>query len=66
MPLYEYLCQGCGHTFETLRGFHEKDEDVQCPQCSEKKAEKLLSACCMVKGESSRSSAGSCGTQKFT
>ncbi len=66
MPLYEYLCQGCGHTFETLRSFHEKDEDVQCPQCSEKKVEKLMSACCTVKGESSSSNANACGTQKFT
>jgi putative FmdB family regulatory protein len=66
MPLYEYRCHGCGHVFETLRGFHEKDEDVACPQCGKKKAEKLLSACCTVKGESSSASAGACGTKGFT
>ena len=66
MPLYEYRCQACGDDFEILRGLHEKDEDVKCPQCGEKKAEKLLSACCTVKGESSSASAGSCGTKGFT
>jgi putative FmdB family regulatory protein len=66
MPLYEYQCQGCDHTFETLRGFHEKDEDVVCPQCGKKKAEKLLSACRTVKGESSTANTTSCGTKGFT
>jgi putative FmdB family regulatory protein len=66
MPLYEYRCQACGHDFEILRGLHDKDEDVVCPKCGEKKAQKLLSACCAVKGESSSASAGACGTGKFT
>jgi putative FmdB family regulatory protein len=66
MPLYEYRCQACGHDFETLRGLHDKDEDVVCSKCGAKKAEKLLSACCTVKGESSSVSAGACGTGKFT
>lgn len=66
MPLYEYRCQACGHDFETLRGLHDKDEDVECPKCGAKKAEKLLSACCTVRGESSAASAGACGTGKFT
>ena len=66
MPLYEYRCQACGDDFETLRGLNEKDEDVECPTCGAKKAEKLLSACCTVKGESSSASAGACGTKGFT
>jgi putative FmdB family regulatory protein len=65
MPLYEYRCQGCEQTFETLRGSHEKDEDVACPQCGEKKAEKLMSTCCTVKGEESPANASACGSQKF-
>lgn len=66
MPLYEYLCQACGDTFETLRGPHDKDADVECPQCGEKKAQKLMSACRTAKGESSTASASSCGPSKFT
>ncbi|MCJ7546947.1 MAG: zinc ribbon domain-containing protein [Deltaproteobacteria bacterium] len=66
MPLYEYQCKGCGQNFETLRGAHEKDADVECPQCGEKKAEKLMSACCTAKGESSQPNASSCGTKRFS
>lgn len=40
MPLYEYACQDCQHTFETL----VYDGDViECPQCEGRKVEKLLS-----------------------
>lgn len=66
MPLYEYRCRACGHTFETLRGINDKDEDVKCPACGKKQAEKLLSTCCTIKGESSATSAGTCGTGGFT
>lgn len=66
MPLYEYRCQACGDTFETIRGLNDKDADVECPGCGEKKAEKLISACCTVKGASSGSAASSCGSSKFT
>lgn len=31
MPLYEYRCDQCGHTFEKLV-FHQDDE-VACPRC---------------------------------
>jgi putative FmdB family regulatory protein len=66
MPLYEYRCQACGDTFETIRGLNDKDEDVECPQCGAKKAEKLMSACRTIKGTSSSSSTSSCGPGTFT
>lgn len=40
MPLYEYACQKCEHTFETLV---LGDESVECPQCQSQKLERLLS-----------------------
>ncbi len=40
MPIYEYVCPGCNHEFETLvRG----DESPQCPQCGGRKLTKLIS-----------------------
>lgn len=66
MPLYEYRCQACGDTFETLRGSHEQDAEVECPRCGAKKAEKLISACCVTKGEPSPASTSSCGTKRFS
>lgn len=40
MPLYEYNCKQCEHTFEELvRG----DSKVECPQCHASNVERLLS-----------------------
>ena len=40
MPMYEYACQKCDHTFETLVFNGEK---VECPECHGEKLERLLS-----------------------
>jgi len=40
MPLFEYACQSCEHTFEALVFGNEK---VECPECQSNKLEKLLS-----------------------
>lgn len=40
MPLYEYECQKCDHSFEALVF---NGETAQCPECSSTKLEKLLS-----------------------
>jgi putative FmdB family regulatory protein len=41
MPLYEYQCRPCGHSFEALvRGADEP----RCPACSSHDIERLLSS----------------------
>ncbi len=40
MPLYEYACQSCSHTFEELVF---DGEQVECPSCRGTKLERLLS-----------------------
>ena len=40
MPLYEYACKKCDHTFEALVF---GDEAVECPECASGRVEKLLS-----------------------
>jgi putative FmdB family regulatory protein len=40
MPLYEYTCQKCEHTFEAL--VFDGDA-VACPQCESDRVERLLS-----------------------
>ena len=39
MPNYEYLCHGCGYTFEEFFRMDDrkKPEKKPCPQCKEKK-----------------------------
>jgi putative FmdB family regulatory protein len=40
MPLYEYNCKDCTHTFETLVFGREQPE---CPECHGQHLDKLLS-----------------------
>jgi putative FmdB family regulatory protein len=40
MPLYEYTCRECEHTFEALVF---NGETVECPECQGRRVEQLLS-----------------------
>ena len=42
MPLYEYRCKSCDHTFEKIQSF-SAPEEKECPVCGGP-VEKLLSA----------------------
>ncbi len=33
MPMYEYACTGCTHTFVTRRTADERDAAIACPSC---------------------------------
>lgn len=35
MPLYEYRCVACRHSFERVRCAVERGEPIDCPQCGE-------------------------------
>jgi putative FmdB family regulatory protein len=41
MPLYEYVCQKCDHSFEAL--IFGADDDTTCPKCESQKVEKQFS-----------------------
>ncbi len=43
MPIYEYQCSGCHHTFDVVQKMSDEPVKV-CPQCSDAKAVKLVSA----------------------
>lgn len=43
MPIYEYRCPDCGHTFERLQKM-SADPIKDCPSCSEANVTKLISA----------------------
>jgi putative FmdB family regulatory protein len=42
MPIYEYRCLDCGHTFERLQSLQERPV-ADCPECG-KPVEKVMSA----------------------
>lgn len=42
MPIYEYRCAECGHTFEKLQQFSDPDPD-RCPDCDGTDVGRLVS-----------------------
>lgn len=49
MPLYDYTCHKCDHTFEALVF---NGEQVECPECHARKVERLLSVPAKPKNQS--------------
>jgi len=47
MPMYEYTCQKCQHTFEALVF---DGEAVECPECQDSRVERLLSVPAVGRG----------------
>ena len=43
MPIYEYVCEGCGHHLEALQKLSEEPL-VYCPECGEATLRKKVSA----------------------
>jgi putative FmdB family regulatory protein len=57
MPMYDYRCRKCGTIFEELVfSSATPDEEIACPQCHERQAERLLSAPMIAVGGSSQRS----------
>lgn len=42
MPIYEYVCQKCGHDLEIMQKMDD-DPLTKCPQCGKKALEKVFS-----------------------
>jgi putative FmdB family regulatory protein len=42
MPIFEYVCQGCGDVFEKL--VMSREANVSCPACGSPKVDKQFSA----------------------
>jgi len=43
MPIYEYQCKNCGHSFEKLQKVSDDPVKI-CPECGKSSVEKLVSA----------------------
>ncbi|HNZ09376.1 MAG TPA: zinc ribbon domain-containing protein [Bacillota bacterium] len=56
MPIFDFKCENCGYTFETLA---KRDEQVNCPKCNSERTRKLLSKFGFSCGSNFRSSLGS-------
>lgn len=58
MPIFEYLCEECGHNFEAIVYGAQKAE---CPKCHTEKLEQKLSTFAVNTGGSKAMPNQSCG-----
>jgi putative FmdB family regulatory protein len=66
MPLYEFVCQGCGHTFETLVSFSQADQPQRCPKCAGRDSKRKLSSFAVSGGSGSKVASGPPAGSRFT
>jgi len=43
VPVYEFVCNSCSYGFDKLCQAGTKAEDLECPECHEKKLKKVFS-----------------------
>lgn len=65
MPVYEYECNGCHHTFEKLVRMSQTS-GIECPECGGQDLHRLMStfgfAGAGIKSQSSVEGSSSCGS----
>jgi len=67
MPMYEYACRKCGHSFEKLVKSMSSTDPIVCPECKSKQTDRKLSVFAVSGEGSSKSSSapampsGGCG-----
>lgn len=64
MPIFEYRCRKCSHTFEKYSSGEQSAGDLSCPKCGGSDSEKVFSVFssqCSSASSVSSGSAGGCG-----
>ena len=64
MPIFEYKCNGCGHTMEFLEKSRGPQKHV-CAECGGTDLEKLLSGFAVGQGRSSSAACETCTTSQM-
>lgn len=59
MPIYVYICEDCGHTFEELLLSRDSESALTCPQCRAQHLKRIQSTFATSAG--SRETAPTCG-----
>ena len=60
MPIYEYTCQACAHTFSKRRAMRDADAPVDCPECGRDHAKRALSLFATTGGSQDRGATSAC------
>lgn len=68
MPVYEYVCESCGHEFEELTLSMADADGQRCPACSSDRVTRKLSVFAARQGASKPAdlpAGGPCGTCSY-
>jgi putative FmdB family regulatory protein len=60
MPLYDFVCQECEHSFETLV---RNGQSVSCPKCKSEQVQRMLPLPARPPSESASSPASACRSE---
>ena len=60
MPIYEFSCLSCRHTFDVFGGFASRDARQVCPECESTNTKAMFSTFAVM-GSSQGSSASTAG-----
>ncbi len=68
MPIYEYHCPDCDHTFPKLQAMSADSRGIPCPNCRGTNTSRKLSAFASSSGSSTTTagSTASCGGSGFS
>lgn len=50
MPIYEYICDKCNEKFSILQSINKNEKDTECPKCTSRKVNKIMSSFCCSAG----------------
>ena len=65
MPIFEFVCSGCGRQFEEIMTFAAMEAgEARCPDCGGKRVERSLSG--FATGSAAAGGGASCGGGGFT
>ncbi|MCB2210014.1 zinc ribbon domain-containing protein [bacterium] len=62
MPIYEYTCQDCGGSFETIRAMKDADAELACTHCQSHHVRRNLFLFNAASGGKSITSSGGCSS----
>ena len=61
VPIYEFSCLSCRHTFEVFGGYASRDQRQLCPECESTNTKAMFSMFAVTgSGETTGASAGGC------
>jgi putative FmdB family regulatory protein len=66
MPIFEYRCDKCGHTFDELETLAERDRPHTCPACGAGDAKRMFSVFATKGGGGGECSGTSCSSHNYT